>query len=163
MCGLALHEIIHSPPFCQWQPRTLDTRRLQDPLWVWHGLHWADGLVCGHQVKGASMAHPTKTSREACLSWTQYCHELRDSMTNKRCGVGLVQIYSLWRLQPQLRTPGALVQVSFTAYVLGALLDPLVPSGLLLSQIWSVLSWVCPSDQCWVCVPSGRLIQEPCL
>jgi hypothetical protein len=70
ICGLAPREIIQSPLACQKQPRTKNTRCLQDPLWVWQGLRWADGSFRGHQVKGASMAHKTRTSRQVGHSWT---------------------------------------------------------------------------------------------
>jgi hypothetical protein len=72
ICGLAPHEIIHSSPSSQSPPWTKDTRGLQDPLWVWQGLHWADGPFRGHQVKEASTALKTRTSRQVSHSWTHY-------------------------------------------------------------------------------------------
>jgi hypothetical protein len=44
--------------------RTKDPGCIQTPLWVWQGVHWAQRLLRGHQIKGASTAHPTRTSRE---------------------------------------------------------------------------------------------------
>jgi hypothetical protein len=70
ICGFAPHEIIQSPSSSQRPPRTKDTRCLQDPLWVQQGLHWADRLFCGHEAKGTSTAHPTRTSRQVSLSRT---------------------------------------------------------------------------------------------
>jgi hypothetical protein len=69
------------PLSCQRQPRTKDTRCLQDPLWVWQGLHWAYRLFHGHQVKGASTAYPTGTSRHIGHSWTQYRPDTLHSIT----------------------------------------------------------------------------------
>jgi hypothetical protein len=49
-------------------PGTKDTRCLQDPLRVQQGLHWADGLFCGHQVKGAPTAYHNRTSGQVGCS-----------------------------------------------------------------------------------------------
>jgi hypothetical protein len=35
---------------------------------VRQGLHWADGPFCGHQVKGESTAHPTRTSDKSAVA-----------------------------------------------------------------------------------------------
>jgi hypothetical protein len=56
------HEVIQSPPSGRRPPWTKNIRSLQDPLWVWQGLHWPDRPFRGHHVKGASTAHPDKTA-----------------------------------------------------------------------------------------------------
>jgi hypothetical protein len=66
--GLAPKEIIQSPPSSKGPPQTKDTRGVQDPLWVWQSLHWADGQFHGHQVKGASTAHKTRTPNKSAVA-----------------------------------------------------------------------------------------------
>jgi hypothetical protein len=39
---------------------------------VRQGQHWEDGPFCGHQVKGASAAHKTRTCGQFGRSWKQY-------------------------------------------------------------------------------------------
>jgi hypothetical protein len=57
-----LEIILSGRPAGQRQLGIQDPRRTQDPVWVWQGLHWTDGLFCGHQIKGASTTHPDKSA-----------------------------------------------------------------------------------------------------
>jgi hypothetical protein len=72
ICGLSPYETIQSPPSGQGPPRNKDTWGLKDPLWMRQSLHWADGPFRGHQVKGASRAHRTRTPGQVGRSWAQY-------------------------------------------------------------------------------------------
>jgi hypothetical protein len=91
--GPASQENIYFPQAGQSQLRTKDSSCIQNPLWVWLVLHWADRPFRGHQVKGASTAHPNMSAmaehsvnlgqnkNKKQTPWSESASELTDRAT----------------------------------------------------------------------------------